>query len=150
MTRALRKRHLLIWCFLAILLPLGFVSAYLAIPEKVIDNTETRKIDEPLPKIFMSKDSEFLKINIRKTINQKKQQLEIIIKKPLEAPCNLVYFSNSEFIENGVLLGILSSKGVYRFDLTNQEPIKNKASVFIYDNIKKQISINISEFKIHD
>ena len=35
MIRSLRKRHLQVWIFLAVLLPVGIIVAWIAVPKKV-------------------------------------------------------------------------------------------------------------------
>lgn len=126
---------------LGILLPVGFVSAYLAIPKPVADKIENYSRIEPYEKIVNSASDEFFHANFRQTPDGAILQIEIFIKKPLTVPSAVVYLSNAPEppgLESLKLLGALGSKGVYRFNFLHDLDLSTGYYLLFYDFIKKE------------
>ena len=137
----LRKRHLFTWATLAVLLPVGFVSAYLVIPKPVADRVEYFGQATPLEKVLGTGDDEFFLVNYRSSIDDSIKQVEIVIKKPLSKPFALAYLSvipEPATVEGLMLLGKLGSKGVYRFNLNQPVIISGNFYIVFFDFIKKE------------
>jgi len=112
MTPELRLRHRRVWQIWAILLPIGFVSAILVLPQKVVQTALVEKIAEPLQNIEQTKEIEWLVANIRAADGSK--QLEILLKKPLDIPSAQIFWQNT-------FLGSLGAKGIQRFFLDSTQ-----------------------------
>lgn len=134
------------WAILAVLLPAGFVAAYLAIPQKAIDRVPAVAQVPALENILASADDAHFHVKYRSSSSGEKQ-LEVIIKMPLTIPSALVYISSTDSFnpENALLAGELDSKGVYRFALPAGYAGGEHFTVVFYDFIKKKTfhSLNV-------
>ncbi|MFN7117584.1 MAG: hypothetical protein ACK4TA_12350 [Saprospiraceae bacterium] len=109
MVPELRRRHRLLWQMWAVLLPIGFVIAILALPKQptqaqLYDNTAA-----PLDKLEQTRETEWLLVRLFAADSLHKQ-LEITVKKPLNVPATQVFWQDR-------YLGNLGAKGVKRFPL---------------------------------
>lgn len=116
MTPALRRAHYRIWLALAVLLPLGWVAAILAIPGDIQQEPVRAPQIAALPVLLVSKESGSFLINLRTDSAGAKKQLEILLKSPQTNPSTLVYWINAHQ-QRPVLLGALQTRGLYRFEL---------------------------------
>ena len=125
MIRSLRKRHLNAWIILALVLPLGFIWAYLVIPHNLPD---------PLEAVVSTGEL----FSIKKATNGT-DQLEITIQQPLTTPSTLVYLAGKSTpdIKTALLIGSLGPRGKYVFNLPSQLP--QDPVVLFYDAISKNI-----------
>ena len=141
MIHALRKRHRYTWVGLAILLPLGFILAFISIPDKQIEsiNLEIGQV-VALPDVVKSKAGTNVNITIRKAPDKSEQQLEIVVMHPLKSPAASVYLSAQPFDQaaGGQLIGQLGPKGVYRFNLDSVQSQYSNFYLLVYDHIKAQ------------
>ena len=141
MISQLRKRHLTIWTILAVLLPVGFVVATLSIPPSATVRTLTTSTQPALPTVLASQETPELKLNRRTASQADQQQLEVVIKQPLTSASTLVYLATdprSTDAKQGILLGRLGSKGVYRFVVPSGQSAEKGWKVLLYDVIKGQ------------
>jgi len=163
MIRPLRKRHLQIWILWAILIPVGIIVAWMAVPNKVTQDFNRISNSAPtLPQqtierdtIIASIDKKDYRVNILmpKTIVgeirwEYKLKLEFINKKTLRTPSLLIYevTAPGENIDKQELLGRIENKATQYFQFKIQDIISlHKEQFILYDIITKQTidSINI-------
>ncbi len=136
MTPTLRKYHRRIWLVLAVLLPLLFVAAVVAIPDKRPDIVFDRQQAAALPHVLEEFETENFIVRIRSNPSKVALQLEIEIKQPLTTASALVYLVNNtkEKPTDGILLGNLGPYGTHRFYLGNA-PHK---CILLFDAIKNR------------
>jgi len=138
MIKPLRKRHKHIWILLAVLLPAGFISAYLVIPDQVLNNTELSPVKQPsaFSDVIFTVDDEYLLLNVRQ--ENGKKQIEIVIKQPLTRASTILYLSDeiNPDIKQALLLGAIGTRAVYRFDMYNG---KQYEFLLLYDSIKREL-----------
>jgi hypothetical protein len=137
----LRRRHYYTWLILAILLPFGLVWAYFNIPE-IKNITFSRNNPIAFPTIISSKQTDDLKVNLREN-SEGKLQIEVIILQPLIGAANQLFLSNhaknpNQILSDGVPLGSLASKGIYRFPMPENYVKNSKIYLEIIDVIKKK------------
>lgn len=113
MTPQLRKIHRYTWFSLAILLPIGWLAAIWAIPAEVWQTPIRPDQPDPLPIVLQSRESGDFVINLRQDSTGIRQQIEIVIKKPLTNPNTTVTAEG----EKEILLGLAGTRGIWRFDL---------------------------------
>lgn len=140
MNLALRKRHLYTWIVIAILLPVGMFVAFQAIPTTTISNQQlvfSQSAIEKVAPIQSSDCCDFALIN--GGLGQKKLQIEV--KKAIEYPSVLVYQTAKldDPIEQGTLLGQLTTQNLYQFDLAPNTSGQYNFAIQLYDGIKKSI-----------
>ena len=164
MIKQLRKRHLQIWALWAVLIPVGIIAAWMAVPKKVTDDLNRVINSAPtLPQqtittdsIIASVEKENYKLNILlpNTVNSESPirleytlNLQFINKKELTTPSLLLYRMTDPAIndiDKQELLGRIESKGTQYFQLKiSNLPISNrkfdyKDKFILYDIIKKQ------------
>ena len=160
MIKQLRKRHLQIWLLLAVLIPLGIIVAWMAVPRKVTQELLQQKTLKTINDTIVSVDNERYKINIlfdgtikRGTLQTKPDSLksnlyvEVINKSELPAPSLLLYQvidSTTNDIDKQEILGRIEGRGSHYFSFY---PVCDfigagkhcKGKFILYDIIKKQI-----------
>ncbi len=143
MTPQLRKAHRYIWFSLAVLMPLGWLLAIRAIPDEIWQQPLRPAQPAQLPLLVRSKQSGDFVISLREDSSSKHKQVEVFIKKPLENPNTVITIGN----DGGVLLGLLGTRGVYRFDLDSLTASKNPFVLRLEDRIEGRIlrTINLNE-----
>jgi len=142
MVKSLRKRHLQIWSMLLVLLPVSIISARLATPvpakDKLLQPAETPAYSTVVKTI--EKDN--YTIRLRKE-NDSSFQLEWINKAVLTVPTATVYKvpAGSKNIKEGLLIGRIEARGVYRFPLDKsfQVPGADNYELLLYDFIHQQV-----------
>ena len=151
MIKILRKRHLQIWILWAVLLPVGIIVAWMAVPEKVTQQllqnpqayTTLMEVDKIKSKNYTIK---ILTDSVNR--NTSKLYLEFINEKELAVPSLLIYqiiYPNEKSIDKQLLLGRVESKGstVFPLDFAASDPIIRNSAGFIakfllYDFIDKK------------
>ncbi|MES1218617.1 MAG: hypothetical protein ABUT20_24145, partial [Bacteroidota bacterium] len=91
MMKPLRKRHLLVWRVLAVLLPAAIIIAWISVPKE-----QTQKLIQPaditpLPVILKTTQKDNYTVSIRTTSDQSQLQLEWINKTVLQYPTATIY-----------------------------------------------------------
>lgn len=136
MIHKLRNRHFYTWVVLAVLLPVGFILAWRAIPQPLFGEIITHRRPSQAQMVELSED-ELVKVNVLG--NAENPGLEIILKRPLTVPGASIYLAPdaSEDINVAQLLGQLDSKNTYYFG-TGVE-IKEGQLLLFYDPINKEV-----------
>ncbi|HLF64243.1 MAG TPA: hypothetical protein VI603_10840 [Saprospiraceae bacterium] len=114
---------------MAIVLPLLYIAAIIAIPERIVDQQQKQNQAAPLPRILISANSSLCIVYVRSDASGTNLQLEIMLKKPLTEPEALVYLT-PQSVADKVLIGKLNSTGVYRFALKSGLELKNSKVEF--------------------
>lgn len=138
MIKQLRKRHWQIWIAWAILIPLGIITAWIAIPGQQANDVLQPAKSAALPVLVKSVQKENYTANIRCSQNDSVCQLEYINKLPLTVPSALMYRINkaAKNIDENHLLGRIESKGTYYFPLRADH--KNDEFI-LYDFIHQKV-----------
>ena len=147
MIRPLRKRHIQIWYSLAVLIPLGIVSAWFVAPKAVRSKLLNPPASHALPILVKSVSREAYIASLRRTEDSSALQLEWVNRSALTAPSAIIY---EIFPERGIngpdgafLIGRIDSRGTYHFPLEkNSSPLH--ASFIIYDIIHHQVTDRIN------
>jgi hypothetical protein len=142
MIRPLRKRHLQIWISIAVLLPIGMICAWLAVPKPVKDHLWQPASTVALPVILKSLTRENYTVSLRTNKDSSALQLEWINQSALTSPSAIIYklsaADKSQHIENGDLVGRIDSRGTYHFALRKDSVNRNQHFI-LYDIIHHQI-----------
>ncbi|MBS1598783.1 MAG: hypothetical protein JST75_11215 [Bacteroidetes bacterium] len=128
---------------LAILLPVGIISAWLAIPRQAVDKTLQPAHVNALSVILKSYKKPGAEIvNIRISADSSASQLEWINEETVTSPSALIYQKqkddNSENITDADLIGRIEARGTYYFPLKNESK-NNQFHFVIYDIIHHQV-----------
>jgi superfamily II DNA helicase RecQ len=142
MIKPLRKRHLQIWISIAVLLPVGMVFAWLAVPKPVKDHLWQPASTVALPVILKSLNRENYLVNLRTNNDSSALQLEWINQSLLTSPSAIIYKLSttdiSQHIENADLIGRIDARGTYHFALKKDSANRHQHFV-LYDIIHHQI-----------
>lgn len=143
MIKCLRKRHLQAWIMLALLLPLGIVSAWLSIPRPVKDHLwQPLPPGEVLPVLLKKADKADYTVSLRSSTDGSSLQLEWINKSALTAPSAIIYQTSSASPETGTadtgIIGRIEGRGLYRFPL-KKDSTGNSLHLILYDIIHHQL-----------
>ncbi len=133
MTPALRKIHRYTWYSLAVLLPVGWLAAVLAIPAAVWQTPVRAELPAPLPLVSQSKESGDFIINLRRDSLGDRRQVEVIIKKPLTNP------NTTLILNDRIVLGLLETRGIRRFDLDSLAARAAKVELRFEDKIRQRV-----------
>ena len=142
MIRPLRKRHLLTWILLAILLPIGFIAAFWTIPKEQSISQELQfGAPEAFSTLLQANETDDLKVQLRENPANQLKQVEIEVKQPLGRTSALVYLANSNIqkTEEGQLLNQLGSVGMYRIELDSALSAQTTFHFLFYDKIKEEV-----------
>ncbi|MES1223459.1 MAG: hypothetical protein ABUT20_48635, partial [Bacteroidota bacterium] len=149
MMKPLRKRHLLVWRMLAILLPAAIIIASLSVPKE-----QTQKLIQPaditpLPVILKTTQKDNYTVSIRATSDQSQLQLEWINKTVLQYPTATIYAgSEIKNFKEAKLIGRIEARGAWYFPLDSS--FKNGPGgtdhFVLYDFIHQQV-IDTINFK---
>ena len=131
MIKALQNRHKIIWLILAFLVPLGFVSALLVIPEPASDDPILQESNDLNLPIKRTLHTDNFKYHLRQSEDESLAQLEVWIKKPLAYPSASI--SVRELDGDYQPLGMLGPKGAYIFTLP---AISDQVEIILRDHIK--------------
>lgn len=119
MTPTLRKLHRYTWFLFALLLPLAWFAAIWAIPETLWQAPLHTGLPPQLPQLLQSEEAGDFVVNLRTDSSAQLKQVEIFIKKPQTNPNTslIIEYSDPADHKKETLLGLLGSRGVWRFDL---------------------------------
>ena len=132
----LRRRHYYTWLSIAVLLPIGFVWAYLNMPQMPSDSFhQTAAV--AYPKRIKSAETTTLKVNLRQN-TEGVYQIEVMVLKPLVGAANQLYVSTTADKPLGILLGALDNTGTYYFPLPNDIMAVSDLTLTVYDVIKQK------------
>jgi hypothetical protein len=138
MMKPLRKSHLQIWLAWTVLLPVGIVMSWLAIPNQQPVKLLQAEQQELLPVLFQSADKKDYWVNIRTKEDKSQWQLEWINKYELAVPSAVIYRNRSA--DNDMymkeLIGRIEARGSYVFPL-NEEAVN--VTFILYDFIHERI-----------
>ena|SRR5436190_22546978 len=153
MIKSLRKRHLQIWSVLAVLIPVGIVSAIIVRPKPVVNAVLQPVLTEALPVVIKTIEKENYTVSLRGN-DQTPTQLEWINKNVLTFPTATIYKASLNPSQGGIsesfrpetseLIGRIEARGVYRFAL--KPDTTNKYQFILYDFIHQQ-KIDSVDFK---
>jgi len=152
MIKILRKRHLQIWILWAVLLPIGILVAWRAVPKKITEQLLQPEQVEILP-IYIEtqarKGEYFSTLNTNR--ERSKYQLQWQIYRESEYSSSNIYRSKSLLIyyvskSNYELLGRIGGKQAYYFNLPIDS--SDSYSFIIYDPFRKKRIDSISFNKI--
>ena len=142
MIRALRKRHLQIWCSLAILIPLGIISAWLVVPKPVKDNLLNPVHSNALPVLIKTVTKDDYTVSLRRKEDWSALQLEWINHSPITAPSAIIYEIYPEKGINGPegadLIGRIDFRGTYHFPL-EKDSTHTHTNFILYDIIHHRV-----------
>jgi hypothetical protein len=148
MIKTLRKRHRQIWMTLAVLLPVGIVFAWLAIPNQQPVKLLRQEKAELLPDIVKSADKKDYLVNLRSNKERTAWQLEWKNKTILTFPSAVIYKAilNSSTggtfetfkPEQAELIGRIEAREDYTFPLKLESSGLNNLQFILYDFIHEQ------------
>jgi len=141
MNKTLRKRHLQIWIFWAVLLPAGILAGYLAVPEKVTQDLLQPTGEKPLNIRLKSLEKENFIITLRSNNSRSVYQLEWTGRQSSGLAPSLLYRVAKPEDE---LIGRVDAGGTFRFSLGTATVGSFRFTVF--DIIGKKIidTINLN------
>jgi hypothetical protein len=149
MIKSLRKRHLQIWTVWAVLLPVGIITAWLAVPKAVVDKLLQPETSVSLPVLVKSIDKRNYTVSLKCNEDKSQYQLEWINKEVSTVPSSLIYKvsplrvpeqgerKEQSSLEGAELIGRVSVRGTYHFSLSKDST--NMYNFILFDIIKKQI-----------
>ncbi len=140
MIKPLRKRHLQIWILLAILLPIGILSATIARRHVPPTNLIQPQSGTVLPVIIKQKETPQFTIQLRGNNSLEARQLLWINKQPLTIPTAAIYLTSSDkaSLSGARYIGRIETRGTYVFNLPEYQQ-KEQMHFVVYDFIHKKI-----------
>jgi len=133
MIKPLRKRHLQIWTLLAVLIPAGIISGYMAVPKQALNKLIQEDKTDALPVVIKKVERNDYSVYLRSSEDKKNYQLQWINTKASTLPSSLIYQLNSAEKE---LIGRVESTGSYYFPL--KEDTTGRYNFILYDIIHQQ------------
>ncbi len=132
----LRNRHFRTWIILAVLLPLGFVAALLAIPKDKFGEIISHQRPQNASVEKLSED-DLVSISILKGADN--PGVEITLKQALRVPGASIFLAtdDSDDINLAQMLGQIDSRNTYYFS-TNGEVVHGQYLLF-YDPINRTV-----------
>ncbi|GAB4022571.1 hypothetical protein [Spirosoma koreense] len=115
MTPKLRQTHRAMWGLLAVLLPIGFVSA-LRLNRNPVMQQQTIDLPVPaaLPMVVRRVDKPGRQATLRRSSQSADPQLELVVRQPFEAPSVVVRVVTQA---QELAIGSVDVTGLYRFTL---------------------------------
>ncbi|NOU61396.1 hypothetical protein [Marinifilum caeruleilacunae] len=141
MTKAQRKLHLLSWIVLSICIPLGFISSFLVIPDKIMQENVFLNKSIQLENILTKSSHDNLIVLLRSDSEKSKYQLEVIITTPFKTPEVGTYISSSQnfIMDEAYYLGNLGSANGKLFSLPSSLVQQEQIQVVLFDPIKNEL-----------
>ena len=142
MMKPLRKRHLLIWRSLAVLLPAGIIIAWLSVPKQPVQMLLQPQAITPLPVVLKRSDKTNYTVTIRSNENGSKLQLEWINKIALQYPTATIYAGTAiNDLDKAKPIGRIETRGNWYFplDSTFNETVGKTDHFILYDFIHQQV-----------
>ena len=145
MIKPLRKRHLQIWRALALLLPLGIVSAWLSVPRPVYNKVFHPGASIALSVVVKTIERPEYAASLRRDSGNTAFQLEWANKEKLVIPSALIYQAadTSNDIQHAVIVGRVEARGVYRFPL-KKDTTGTGFHFILYDIIHHRVTGQIN------
>ena len=126
------------WSGLAVFIPVGVISALLAIRERPVESYQ-QPLVEALPEIVSSVQNEHVLINLRSSRQNREYQVEVVVLKPMATPSPSLFHhlevENAPLAEH--LIGALGPRGLYRFPI-ERERAEGNLHLMVFDVIKKE------------
>jgi len=152
MIKPLRKRHLQIWTTLAVLIPLGIILAWIAIPKQAKDKLLQPASTQAFPNVLASAEKDNYTVRVRSNNDTSQLQLEWINKKTLTYPTATIYWTTNDMkddIDSASLIGRIEARGTYYFLFANnKDQIQIVAPkgfhFFVYDFIHQKVMDTIT------
>jgi hypothetical protein len=140
MIKPLRKRHLQIWATLAVLLPIGILSAWLVVPKPVREHLLQPASAQALPLLLKNIDKINYSAILRSNADTSVLQLEWINKKPLVVPSALIYQVSDGLknMQDANIVGRIDVQGTYLFPL-KKDPANKNIQFVLYDIVHHKI-----------
>lgn len=141
MNKSQRKLHVRMWMILLVVIPVGFVSALVVIPEDSAQDNVFLASEPRLDLIVEKHNTDNAIVLLRSSQQKEKYQIEVVITTPFTQPEVGVYSSkgNTFDINESKWLGSLSTKRTNLFSLRKQVVHKQDLTLVFYDPIRKQI-----------
>ena len=132
----LRNQHRYTWMVLAVVLPIGFLAAWFAVPTTPTLQEIKGGNTEAYPQVVAQQEHELLHATLRSNDSQE-CQLELTLQQPLTLPFVRVYLHKQPAFNprNAQELGLLGEKATYQFFLDSIPSMP--VSLTVYDPIKK-------------
>jgi hypothetical protein len=140
MIRPLRKRHRQIWIAWAVLLPVGIVFAWLAIPNQQPVKLLESESEILLPEVIRTADKKDYGITIRSNKERTAWQLEWKSKTVLTVPSAVIYriIDSNTDITKEQLIGRIEARRNFVFTLPTDSSGYRQLQLVLYDFIHEQ------------
>lgn len=119
---------------MAVVIPAGIISAWLAVPVVVTDRLLQPAAATVLPVLIQSNEKNNYVASIRTNRERSQYQLELIQKEAFTAPSSLIYQTGNSKNE---LIGRIETSGAYYFTL--EQDSDKPFSFILYDIIHKKV-----------
>lgn len=140
MMKPLRKKHLITWSFLALLLPSGIIIAYTSIPKPALQQLLQPLSVTPLPIIIKKAGKPGYGVAVRSNSSGTQLQLEWINKKVLQYPTATIYAGDAiPPAGNAKLVGRIEARGSWYFPLDSTFRTTATEHFILYDFIHQQV-----------
>ena len=143
MIKPLRKRHRQIWIAWAILLPVGILFAWFAIPDQQPVRLLQNPTVTPLPDIVQSGSLPDYSIKLRSNEDRSRWQLEWFNRKVLKVPSAVIYQVNEKTgpftPAKAKLIGRIEAQGSYNFPLSIDSSNDKPLDLVLYDFIHNKV-----------
>ena len=139
--KQLRRRHLLTWRALAILLPAMIIIAWLSVPKKVTQSPLQPDTITPLPLVLKKYSNENYDVLLRTNADTSSLQLEWDNKTILQYPSATIYATDrmAKNINGGKLIGRIEARGKWYFPLDPSFSSNSSYHFVLYDFIHQQV-----------
>ena len=149
MMKSLRKRHLQVWTAWAVLIPIGILFAWLAIPNSEPVKLLRSPFVDLLPVIKKTSDKKDYTVNLRSNRENTEWQLEWKNKMALTVPSAVIYRASPNPSAGGALesfrpgsvelIGRIEARGDYVFPLPQDSTQYKELKLVLYDFIHQKI-----------
>jgi hypothetical protein len=139
-----RKRHLVIWLLMAVILPVLVFFAWIEIPAWPINSRLPDQSRELHGEIYFGTQSKEMSLDLRIS-DSGERQVELNLLEPLKTPFAMLYVQTEDSSGNKKIkaLGNVGGKGIVRF------PVEGKAVGFlIRDELKDSLLFEFPMFRI--
>lgn len=126
---------------MAILLPVGIISAWLYAPNPVPVVLLDKQQAALLPVKLQTKETNSYTVALRSNAQKTQWQLEWQNKIPLTVPSAVIYrkINNDNDITKNELVGRIEAKGSYVFNINTDSSVLPKMNFVVYDFIHEKI-----------
>jgi hypothetical protein len=139
--KPLRKRHLQVWTLLAILIPAGIITGYMAVSKNVFNKLLQEDKTAALPVVINKIEKKNYSVYLRSSADKKNYQLQWINKRESTTPSSLIYkaypnLSHGGALEPAELIGRIETNCNNYFPLKKDST--NTYHFILYDIIHHQ------------